>query len=88
MRCSLPRRMVLPWLKLSHGCIRLEKAFELAKTLAPDKIDILELKQGKKNTESETIKLARETAVFITYMPVTVNGEKVSFFPDVYGLIK
>ena len=73
---------------LSHGCIRLEKAFELAKTLAPDKIDILELKQGKKNTESETIKLARETAVFITYMPVTVNGEKVSFFPDVYGLIK
>ena len=73
---------------LSHGCIRLEKALELAKALAPDKIDIDELKQGKKNTKSETIKLAQKTAVFITYMPVTVNGEKVSFFSDVYGLIK
>ena len=73
---------------LSHGCIRLEKAFELAKVLAPDKIDVNELKRGKKNTESKTIKLARKIPVFIIYNPVKVNKEIVTLLPDVYGLLK
>lgn len=72
---------------LSHGCIRLEKAFELAKILAPDKIDIQELKIGKKNTESKTIKLPQKIGVFIIYNPVTLTDGKVNFLPDVYGLI-
>ncbi len=73
---------------LSHGCIRLEKPLELAKTLLPDKIDIKELKRGKKNTESETIKLPQRIPVFIIYNPVMVVGNKVAFLPDVYGLVK
>ena len=73
---------------LSHGCIRLEKPFELAKALLPDKIDIKALRSGKKNTESKTIKLTQKIPVFIIYMPVTVVGNKVSFLPDVYELIK
>ncbi len=73
---------------LSHGCIRLEKAFEFAKELLPDKIDIKALKSGKKNTESKTIKLPQKIAVFIIYNPVTVVAGKVNFLTDVYGLIK
>jgi hypothetical protein len=73
---------------LSHGCVRLEKPFELAKILMPDKINIKELKSGKKNTESKTIKLSDKIPVFIVYVPVTVVGKKVTFLQDEYGLIK
>jgi murein L,D-transpeptidase YcbB/YkuD len=73
---------------LSHGCIRLAKPLELAKTLLPDKIDIKQLRSGKKNTESKTIALPHKIPVFIIYMPVTVVGKKVIFLNDVYGLIK
>ena len=72
---------------LSHGCIQLEKPLELAKELLPDKIDIKELKSGKKNTKSKTIALTHKIPVFIIYMPVTVNGTKVTFLKDVYNLI-
>jgi L,D-transpeptidase YcbB len=72
----------------SHGCIRLEKPLELAKILLPDEINIRELKSGKKNTASKTIKLPVPIPVFIIYVPVTVVGNKVVFLPDVYGLVK
>jgi murein L,D-transpeptidase YcbB/YkuD len=54
----------------------------------PDKINIKELKSGKKNTESKTIKLPDKIPVFIVYVPVTVVGKKVTFLQDEYGLIK
>ncbi|MDP2336770.1 MAG: L,D-transpeptidase family protein [Bacteroidota bacterium] len=73
---------------LSHGCIRLEKPFELADAMLRGKIDIDKLKTGKKNTESKIIKLPKKIPVFIIYVPVTVAGNKVTFLPDVYGLIK
>jgi len=73
---------------LSHGCVRLEKPIELAKALLPDKIDIKALKSGKKNTESKTIGIPHKIPVFIVYMPVSVVDKKVTFLPDVYGLIK
>lgn len=73
---------------LSHGCVRLEKPLELAEILLPDKIDIKELKDGKKNTESKTIKLPAKIPVFIVYVPVTVTGNKVAFLKDEYDLIK
>jgi len=73
---------------LSHGCIRLEKPIELADLLTGGNIDDLELKTGKKNTESKTIKLDRKVQVFIVYMPVTVDGEKVTFLKDIYDLVK
>lgn len=73
---------------LSHGCIRLEKPFELADALLRGEIDIQELKSGKKNTQSNTIELPHKIPTFIIYMPVTVVGKKVIFLPDVYGSIK
>jgi len=73
---------------LSHGCIRLEKPFELADAMLRGKINIEELKSGKKNTVSTIIKLPNKIPVFITYVPVKVADKKVIFLPDVYGLIK
>jgi murein L,D-transpeptidase YcbB/YkuD len=73
---------------LSHGCIRLEKPFELADALLRGKIDIAELKRGKKNTEPETLKLILKIPVFIIYVPVKVESGKVTFLRDVYGLIQ
>ena len=73
---------------LSHGCVRLEKPFELADAMLRGTLDIEELKNGKKDTESKIIKLPVKIPVFIIYVPLTVNGNKVTFLPDVYGLIK
>ena len=73
---------------LSHGCIRLEKPFELADAMLRGTLDIEELKTGKKNTESKIMKLPGKIPVFFTYVPLTVTGNKVTFLPDVYGLIK
>jgi murein L,D-transpeptidase YcbB/YkuD len=72
---------------LSHGCIRLAMPLELAKILLPDKIDISELKSGKKNKKSKTIVLPHKIPVFIVYVPVTVVENKVTFLKDEYGLI-
>jgi L,D-transpeptidase YcbB len=73
---------------LSHGCVRLEKPAELAALLAGDEIDVQSLKNGKKDTESKIIKLDQKIPVFIVYMPVTVDGQKVTFIKDEYGLIQ
>ena len=72
---------------LSHGCIRLEKPFELANALLGGKLDIEILKLGKKNTESNTIILPRKIPTFIIYMPIQIVGGKVVFLADVYGLL-
>jgi murein L,D-transpeptidase YcbB/YkuD len=73
---------------LSHGCIRLEKPIDLAKSLLRGNLDIEALKSGKKDTESKIIELPQKVPVFIIYSPVSVNGDTITFLPDVYGLIK
>jgi murein L,D-transpeptidase YcbB/YkuD len=73
---------------LSHGCIRLEKPFELTDALLRGTYNMDELKSGKKNTESGNIELPLKIPVYIIYSPVAVIDNKVTFFTDVYGLIK
>jgi L,D-transpeptidase YcbB len=73
---------------LSHGCIRLEKPFDLTDALLRGTYNMDELKSGKKNTESGNIDLPLKVPVFIIYSPATVIHNKATFFPDVYGLIK
>jgi murein L,D-transpeptidase YcbB/YkuD len=72
---------------LSHGCVRLEKPFVLADRLLNGEINIKKLKSGRKNTETKAIKLPHKVPVFIVYNPVIVDGKKVIFLPDVYGII-
>lgn len=73
---------------LSHGCVRLENPIELAENLTKGKISGWDLRTGQKDTESKKIKLAQKVPVFIVYMPVIVDGEKVIFLKDEYNLIK
>lgn len=73
---------------LSHGCIRLEKPIELADFLTKGKVNVWELKTGQKDTESKIIKLDQKIPVFIIYMPVVVDGDKVTFLKDIYGLVQ
>jgi murein L,D-transpeptidase YcbB/YkuD len=73
---------------LSHGCVRLEKPIELADLLTRGKVNVWELKTGQKDTESKILKLDQKIPVFIIYMPVVVDGQKVTFLKDVYGLIQ
>jgi murein L,D-transpeptidase YcbB/YkuD len=60
----------------------------LADFLTKGKISLWELKTGQKNTESKTIKLTQKIPVFIIYMPAIVDGDKVTFLKDVYGLVQ
>jgi murein L,D-transpeptidase YcbB/YkuD len=73
---------------LSHGCVRLEKPIELADFLTRGKVNVWELKTGQKDTDSKIIKLDQKIPVFIIYMPVVVDDEKVTFLKDVYGLVQ
>jgi len=73
---------------LSHGCVRLEKPFVLADRLLRGEIDINKLKKGKKNTAPKTIALPHKVAVFVVYNPVLVEGKKIIFLPDTYGLLQ
>jgi len=73
---------------LSHGCVRLEKPIELAEFLTKGKVNAWELKTGQKDTESKILRLDQKIPVFIIYMPVIVDGEKVIFLKDVYGLVQ
>lgn len=85
---SSPSSFAKDYRFLSHGCIRLEKPLELADGLLRGNIDLVELKGGKKNTESHTLKLPEKIPVFIIYMPAIVVGDRVKYLPDVYGLLK
>jgi len=73
---------------LSHGCVRLEKPIELADYLTKGKVNVWELKTGQKDSETKIMKLDQIVPVFIVYMPTVVEGEKVIFLKDVYGLIQ
>ena len=73
---------------LSHGCIRLEKPIDLAEGILRGKLDIEELKRGKKDTVSAKLVPPNLVQVFIIYSPVAVIENRVTFLPDVYRLIK
>ncbi len=73
---------------LSHGCIRLENPFDLANALLRGKLDIEELKEGKKDQVQSVKPLPDKIPTFIIYMPVRIDGKTVTFLNDVYGLIK
>jgi murein L,D-transpeptidase YcbB/YkuD len=72
----------------SHGCIRLEKPFELARWLLKDRPQwtdsvMLEAMQGGKE---KWVTLAQPVPVFISYFTAWVDGEGLLHFrEDVYG---
>lgn len=73
----------------SHGCIRLEEPIALADALLVNKVDAGFLKACFKDQQPQVIQIAHPVPVFVVYM--CAEGDStgaVSYFHDVYGLIK
>ncbi len=75
----------------SHGCIRLEKPFELAELLLADKGYTQEtVDKILKSEDSKTVALTEGMPVMIIYMTCMINlhsGDAI-FYNDIYGLDK
>ncbi len=76
----------------SHGCMRVEKAFELARYVIRDKsvmIDSLESQGCLKDQEPHTIAATEEIPVFVLYHTAWISMEgRLSFHDDVYNVFK
>lgn len=73
---------------LSHGCVRLEKPFDLANAILRGEIEREELAKVRDNIETKEYPIKRKVPTFLIYMPAVVNGSKVTLLNDVYGLIQ
>lgn len=71
----------------SHGCVRLEHAVALARTLvaeepgaSPERVDRI-LRSGR----TARLKLSRAIPVRLLYLTAVPKGETIDYLPDVYG---
>jgi len=73
----------------SHGCIRLEKPFELGAALLGDKLDTTFLTAGLKDQQPSILNLDKPVPVFVVYLTADVDMDgKLSFNRDIYHLLK
>lgn len=72
----------------SHGCIRLEKPFELANEFLPGRIDNGFLEACKRDQKPVTLTIAKPVPVFVVYMPAEYDGNTIRYQKDVYKLIR
>lgn len=72
---------------LSHGCMRVEKPFELAVALGvpPEKIDMTECLENKK---PEIIALPKPVPVFVIYATLDVQDGQLQWYEDAYHKIR
>lgn len=73
---------------LSHGCVRLEKPYQLANAILRGEIGREELAKVRDNIETREYGIKRKIPTFLVYMPALVDGNKVTLLDDVYGLIQ
>jgi murein L,D-transpeptidase YcbB/YkuD len=72
----------------SHGCIRLEKPFELGAALLGDKLDTSFLALGLKDQQPLSVRLQMPVPVFVVYLTADIDAEgKLRFFKDIYHLL-
>jgi murein L,D-transpeptidase YcbB/YkuD len=72
----------------SHGCIRLEKPFQLAERLLEAPVDSIALVTPSQPQPSKTVTLPRPIPVFVVYMTAEVEAGQVVYYRDVYNLLK
>ena len=72
----------------SHGCIRLEKPFELADFLLKTPLDRVSCVDPGLKQSPKSIPLENPVPVFVVYMTAEVSGNQVLFFPDIYKILK
>lgn len=73
---------------LSHGCVRLEKPFELANAILRGEIEREELAKVRDNIETKEYEIKRRIQTFLVYMPTIVKDNRVVLLDDIYGLVK
>ncbi|HEY0655059.1 MAG TPA: L,D-transpeptidase family protein [Chryseosolibacter sp.] len=72
---------------LSHGCIRVQKAVDLAKYLAKDDdtyVDAADLEQYLMVQKRLEVKIVRPIPVHLNYFTVEQEGDTVKFYKDLY----
>jgi hypothetical protein len=73
----------------SHGCIRLEKPFELGAALLGNKLDTTFLTAGLKDQQPKPLFLEKPVPVFVVYLTADIDADgKLSFYRDIYHLLK
>jgi L,D-transpeptidase YcbB len=72
----------------SHGCIRLEKPFQLANYFLGKPLDSIALVTQTNIQNPKTLPLYKPVPVFVVYMSAEINADQVLFYPDVYKLLK
>lgn len=73
---------------LSHGCVRLEKPYQLANAILRGEIGREELAKVRDNIETKEYAIKRKIPTFLVYMPALVDGNNITLLEDVYGLIQ
>ena len=72
---------------LSHGCIRLEKPFELGALLDP-RLDTSLLAAGLKDQRPQTLRIEQPVPVFVIYLTADVAADStLAFHRDIYHLL-
>lgn len=73
----------------SHGCIRLEKPFELAAALLGNKLDTTFLAAGLRDQQPKPLFLEKPVPVFVVYLTADTGADgNLSFYRDIYHLLK
>lgn len=73
---------------LSHGCIRLEKPFELGNLLLDQQLDTALLQSCLKDQQPRAIRLEEPVPVFVIYQTAVIgNGGKLRLVKDIYHLM-
>lgn len=85
---NLKAAFLFPNRYLSHGCIRLEKPFELGVLVEPT-LDTAVLTAGLKDQRPRTVRITQPVPVFVVYLTADVNNEgKLAYYRDVYHLLQ
>jgi len=73
---------------LSHGCVRLEKPYDLANAILRGEIDRDELAKVRDSIQTKEYQIKRKIPTYLVYIPAIVDGKKVTILNDIYGLIE
>jgi murein L,D-transpeptidase YcbB/YkuD len=85
-----PKRKVFaePYRALSHGCVRVERAFDLARELLAIDAHPLAWAEAERilaRGQQAQVGLGRPIPVFLEYQTAGVEEGELVFYPDVYG---
>jgi murein L,D-transpeptidase YcbB/YkuD len=70
---------------VSHGCVRLERALDLARMLLANQAEGARMDEILASRETTTVKLSQKIPVTLIYLTAFAQDGRVAFRPDIYG---